>query len=87
VQALKDIDGVTRVGFEHSTVGSSGAVAGTTDSAGGEGCPATSSVAQFQMVVAFDAAPAPSAATSETEAAAPSEPTESTTSTSSEEEG
>ena len=57
-QALKDIDGVTRVGFEGSTVGNSGATSGTTDSAGGgEGCPANSSVAQFGMVVAFDAAP------------------------------
>jgi Tfp pilus assembly protein PilN len=61
-QSLKDIDGVTRVGFEHSTVGSSGATSGPTDSASsGEGCPANSSVAQFGMVVAFDAAPAPSA--------------------------
>lgn len=62
-QALKDIDGVTRVGFEHSIIGSSGAVSGATDSASsGEGCPSDSSVAQFGMVVAFDAAPVTSTA-------------------------
>jgi Tfp pilus assembly protein PilN len=83
--ALKGIDGVTRVGFEQSAVGSSGATSGATDSASGAGCPATSLVAQFAMVVAFDAAPAPASTTSESAAAAPSEATEATASTSSEE--
>jgi Tfp pilus assembly protein PilN len=50
VQALKDIDGVTRVGLPTSTVGASG---------GSESCQTRDFIAQFQMVAAFDAAPAP----------------------------
>jgi Tfp pilus assembly protein PilN len=83
VQALKDIDGVTRVGVESSSLtGSSGG--GASDSGGGEGCPSKASIAQFQMVVAFDAAPVPSSSDS---VAAPSEPTEQPASSSSEGEG
>ncbi len=55
VQSLKQIDGVTRVGVESSQLGEGGSGSGT--SAGGD-C-GKSSFAQFQMVVAFDAAPAP----------------------------
>jgi Tfp pilus assembly protein PilN len=74
VQALKDIDGVTRVGVESSSLNGAGSAAAT-DSAGGEGCLGKSSTAQFQMVVAFDAAPVPTT-TSATEAtAAPTEAT------------
>jgi Tfp pilus assembly protein PilN len=54
VDALEHIDGVTRVGVQSSTVGGaseSGSTAATT-------CGAGKAVAQFQMVVAFDAAPA-----------------------------
>ncbi len=58
VQALKQIDGVTRVGVQSSTLGFS--------SGGGEGGSATTStcqtrkfIAQFQIAVAFDAAPIP----------------------------
>jgi Tfp pilus assembly protein PilN len=53
VTALKDIDGVTRVGVQSSseTSGSSG---------GGEGeCGGGSATVQFTIVVAFDAAPVP----------------------------
>jgi Tfp pilus assembly protein PilN len=72
VQALKDIDGVTRVGVESSSL--AGASTGAaTDSAGSEGCPAGSSIAQFQMVVAFDAAPVASGSGS---AEAPAQPAE-----------
>jgi len=60
VQALKEIDGVTRVGVQSSELGGSGGGA-TSDSAsaGGGDCQSEPSIAQFQMVVAFDAAPVP----------------------------
>jgi Tfp pilus assembly protein PilN len=68
LQALKDIDGVTRVGVESSTAGSGSegvdsGFAGTSAS-----CQAGSSTAHFQIVAAFDAAPVPSEATATTEA-------------------
>jgi Tfp pilus assembly protein PilN len=70
VTALKDIDGVTRVGVESSALpeqeSGAGAVSEGGESSGGggeaggsEGCPGRASVAQFSLVVAFDAAPAP----------------------------
>jgi Tfp pilus assembly protein PilN len=67
VTALKDIDGVTRVGLQSSTVGEGG-------EASGENCSAAGYDAQFQLVVAFDAAPVPIAA--EGEAAPEPEPEE-----------
>jgi Tfp pilus assembly protein PilN len=54
VTTLKDIDGVTRVGLESSTVGEAGAAGG-----GGGECEAAGHSTQFSLVVAFDAAPAP----------------------------
>lgn len=56
VRTLKDIDGVTRVGLESSAVGGG---AESEESSGQ--CPA-SFVAQFELIVAFDAAPVPVAA-------------------------
>lgn len=55
IEALKDIDGVTRVGVQGSAIseGAGGGNATTASTCGG------TSSAQFQMVVAFDAAPAP----------------------------
>jgi Tfp pilus assembly protein PilN len=47
ITALKDIDGVTRVGLESSTAEEAG-------SGGGEGCEGKT---QFHLIVAFDAAP------------------------------
>lgn len=64
VRTLKDIDGVTRVGLEASAVGS-GEGAGAT---GGGECPGDF-VANFDLVVAFDAAPVPVAAAPEAEVA------------------
>ena len=55
VTVLKDIDGVTRVGLQSSTVGKGG----EGSSGGGEGCEARDFIAQFKLVVAFDAAPTP----------------------------
>jgi Tfp pilus assembly protein PilN len=76
VTALKDIDGVTRVGVESSELtgedegaGSSGGSAG----GGSSDCRTRSFIAQFKLVVAFDAAPVP---LSGEEEAAPVTPTE-----------
>lgn len=54
VEALKEIDGVTRVGVQSSALG------GASDSvaAAAATCGAGNSVVQFQVTVAFDAAPA-----------------------------
>ena len=81
VQALKQIDGVTRVGVQFSKLGESGGGSGST-------CQTRDFIAQFQMVAAFDAAPAPSEEGSEGEAApAPApEPSGETTTASSEPE-
>lgn len=67
ITALEDIDGVTRVGVESSDLSEQGSEAG-----GGEsgGCQSKPFVAQFKMVVAFDAAPVTSA-TAEEPAPAP----------------
>ncbi len=67
VSALKDIDGVTRVGVESSQLGTQQSSAGTatTSGAGGatsDSCQTRDFVAQFQIVAAFDAAPVPAAA-------------------------
>ncbi|MDX6626664.1 MAG: hypothetical protein QOE56_1653 [Solirubrobacterales bacterium] len=73
VQALKDIDGVTRVGVQASSVGAGSAAA--SDSAGGSTCQTRDFIAQFQMVVAFDAAPV--ATTTEATGATPASSPES----------
>jgi Tfp pilus assembly protein PilN len=82
VTALKDIDGVTRVGVQSSALGETGAGAGVSEGggSGGEDCRTRGFIAEFEMVVAFDAAPVtPSAGGEEAPPAeAPAEPTEST---------
>jgi len=50
IEALKDIDGVTRVGFQGSSMTGNGGNAATAGSCASGG-------AQFQLVAAFDAAP------------------------------
>ena len=71
VQALKDIDGVTRVGVQGSALG--GASSAESGSSGGSNCRTRDFIAEFQMVVAFDAAPvaAESSGTEATPAPAP----------------
>jgi Tfp pilus assembly protein PilN len=71
VQALKEIDGVTRVGVQSSALGGAaeGASSGSASSASGT-CQTHSFIAQFQLVVAFDAAPVV-ATSSEGEAVTP----------------
>jgi Tfp pilus assembly protein PilN len=83
VQTLKEIDGVTRVGMQSSALGSSaeGESAGSGSAASGT-CQTRNFIAQFQMVIAFDAAPVVATSTegevaipppAETETAAASE--------------
>jgi len=80
VQTLKQIDGVTRVGVESSELGGE-------SSGGGSTCQTGSSVAQFQMVVVFDAAPVQAEEGAEGEAAPAPEASGETTTASSETEG
>jgi Tfp pilus assembly protein PilN len=79
VTALKDIDGVTRVGVESSELAGEDEGAGSSggsESEGGGGsgdCRTRKFIAEFHLVVAFDAAPLP---LSGSEEAAPVSPTE-----------
>jgi Tfp pilus assembly protein PilN len=92
VTALKDIDGVTRVGVESSELGeeedaeeaASTEVGANTGSTGDE-CRTRAFIAKFALVVAFDAAPVPSEESSESTVAAPVETAESTASSESSE--
>jgi Tfp pilus assembly protein PilN len=83
VTTLKDIDGVTRVGVQSSALPDIGKGAGVASGGGSEGssdCRTRGFIAQFQIVVAFDAAPITPTGTGEEVAAAPAtESTESTT--------
>jgi Tfp pilus assembly protein PilN len=72
VQAMKDIDGVTRVAVPSSTEGE--AEGAETDSAGSAGCAGSELGAQFQMVVAFDAAPVAATGVEALPEVAPSSP-------------
>jgi Tfp pilus assembly protein PilN len=90
VTALKDIDGVTRVGVESSELGeeedaeeASTEVGANTGSSGDE-CRTRSFIAKFALVVAFDAAPVPSEESAESAVSTPVETAESTSSESSE---
>jgi len=58
VTALEDIDGVTRVGVTTSELASKKGEAGSGKGGGGD-CRTRSFIAQFSLVVAFDAAPVP----------------------------
>jgi hypothetical protein len=77
VTALKDIDGVTRVGVQSSALGETGPGAGVSEeSAGSSGesdCRTRGFIAQFGIVAAFDAAPVTPGANGEEEAAPPVE--------------
>jgi Tfp pilus assembly protein PilN len=77
IQALKDIDGVTRVGVESSTSGA-GSDSGSAVPSGN--CADGASTARFQIVIAFDAAPIASE-TAPTEVAPAPEAEATTTST------
>lgn len=64
VAALKDIDGVTRVGMESSELPDAGSGAGAAADSNGSrnDCRTRGFIAKFQLVVAFDAAPPPATA-------------------------
>jgi Tfp pilus assembly protein PilN len=82
VTALKNIDGVTRVGLSSSELASKKGEAGT----GGGDCRTRSFIAQFSLVVAFDAAPVP-VEEGEGEASTPAATAESTASSTESSEG
>jgi Tfp pilus assembly protein PilN len=87
VTALKDIDGVTRVGVESSELPDQEEGAGSTSEGseaelGGTECRTRNFITKFNLVVAFDAAPIPLSAEGEGEAPVP--PAESAEATSSE---
>ncbi|HXS48256.1 MAG TPA: PilN domain-containing protein, partial [Solirubrobacterales bacterium] len=68
VTALKDIDGVTRVGMQSSELpdrasGQAGGEGGDGGGASGDECRTRDFIAKFEIVVAFDGAPVPSAET------------------------
>lgn len=87
VTALKDIDGVTRVGVESSELPEQEEGSGSAEG-GGEGggteCRTRKFIAKFNIVVAFDAAPVP--VTAEREGEAPATATEAASTTASETE-
>src|SRR6266516_2546145 len=90
VTALKDIDGVTRVGVESSELseqaeGAGGSGSSSSGGSGDEDCRTRDFIAKFQIVAAFDAAPVPpSASAGEAPVAPPTEATETTSTESSE---
>lgn len=82
VTALKEIDGVTRVGVQSSalpTEESSAEIGGGSEGGGGTDCRTRNFIAQFEIVVAFDAAPV--AAPAEATEAGTTEPTTTATET------
>ena len=87
--ALRDIDGVTRVGLQSTTrsdaaSASGGSSSGTTASGGGGACSGTRSLESFEALAAFDAVQIPDLSTaSSTALATPAASTTSTTSTTS----
>lgn len=87
VTALKDIDGVTRVGVASSELSDKEegqASSGGGEAGGGSECRTRKFIAKFSVVVAFDAAPVPVTAEGEGEAPATATETAETTSTESE---
>lgn len=85
VTALKDIDGVTRVGVESSALPEKEAESSGSDSKStSDECRTHAFITKFEIVVAFDAAPVPASATEE---AAPVTATASASSEGAEAEG
>ena len=81
VSALKDIDGVTRVGVASSSLPREESGAGDVSGEGGgnaEDCRTREFIAEFEIVVAFDAAPIPLTGNTEAAAAPPPPPAEET---------
>lgn len=74
VQALKDVDGVTRVGVQSSSKGDSATGVSSDSGTASSDCKTRDFIAQFEMAVAFDAAPAPAATTEGAGTTAPAAP-------------
>ncbi len=89
VTALKDIDGVTRVGIQSSELPVNAEAAGASASgeSTGDNCQTRDFIAKFEIVAAFDAAPVPLSASAEEALAAPPAETTETASTESSEGG
>lgn len=91
VTALKDIDGVTRVGVQSSELGEEDETMASTEvgaaTGPGDECRTREFIAKFAIVVAFDAAPVPAEESAEAAVAAPAESAETASSESSEAEG
>jgi Tfp pilus assembly protein PilN len=92
VTALKDIDGVTRVGVESSELGeeedegeAASTEAGANTGSTGDECRTRAFIAKFALVVAFDAAPVPTEESAESTVATPVGTAESTASSESSE--
>lgn len=66
VTALKDIDGVTRVGVESSELAEQDSGSGSAGGGSSDDCRTRDFIAQFDLVVAFDAAPVAVEATTTT---------------------
>lgn len=79
VTALKDIEGVTRVGVQSSELADSQEEGGGEGggASGGDECRTREFIAKFEIVVSFDAAPVPLSTSGEATAAPVTEPTES----------
>ena len=88
VTALKDIEGVTRVGVQSSELNDeeAGGEAGG-GAAGGDDCRTRDFIAKFELVVAFDAAPIPTIGSEEAPVAPPAEAEATETSEEAPEEG
>jgi Tfp pilus assembly protein PilN len=91
VTALKDIDGVTRVGVQSSELaeeeesGGGTAIESGSDTGGSDDeCRTRDFIAKFELVIAFDAAPIPAAAEGEEVIATPEETAETASSETSE---
>jgi len=86
--ALKDIDGVTRVGVQSSELSNREDAGGSEGGeSGGEECRTREFIAKFEIVVAFDAAPVPPSAEEAAVAAPVEETTEASSSEGTEEGG
>jgi Tfp pilus assembly protein PilN len=88
VTALKDVDGVTRVGLQSSELSEQAEGAGASGGGSNENdCRTREFIAKFEIVVAFDAAPVAPSAADEAAAVAASAETAETASTESSEGG
>lgn len=83
VTALKDIDGVTRVGVQSSELSEqengAGAAPGSGSASGDDDCRTRDFIAKFEIVAAFDAAPVPPTESAEAATVSTTEETETTT--------